>query len=108
MLATVYRGEGRALVALASWAAQRCEISLSIDWQALGLDPASASLHAPAVAGLQPKTTWSPGATIPVEPGRGWFLMLTEHPEPGAGIAYGGFMDPNAYTFIRPSSKRVE
>jgi hypothetical protein len=53
VLATVYVREGRALIALASWAKAPADVRLAIDWNALGLDPAKAQMTAPPIAGFQ-------------------------------------------------------
>lgn len=77
VLATSYVRKGKgALVALASWAPEKTDAKLSIDWKALGLDPSRATLVAPAVPGFQPAATFKPGEAIPVEPGKGWLLRV--------------------------------
>ncbi len=78
VLATVYRRRGKALVALASWAGEKVDCRLAIDFSALGLKASKARLRAPAVAEFQPSATFAPGDPIPVEPGRGWLLVLEE------------------------------
>ena len=78
VLASVYRREGRSFIALGSWAEAETEVRLSIDWQALGLDPARATLYAPPIAGMQPEQRWNPRDPIAVQPRRGWFLVLDE------------------------------
>jgi hypothetical protein len=76
VLATVYVKEGAALVAMASWAAEPVESRLTIDWKALGIDPQKARFSAPSILDFQPGTTFRPDEPIPVEPGRGWILIL--------------------------------
>jgi Family of unknown function (DUF6067) len=76
VLATSYVRRGKTLIALASWAPQSATVKLRIDWKALGLKPGSATLKAPAVAGFQLATEFKPGDAIPVEPGKGWLLIL--------------------------------
>jgi hypothetical protein len=87
--ATVYRKRGKALIALASWAPGKAEVALSVDWKALGLDPATTTLRAPAIEGFQPDAAFAPDAPIPVEPGRGWLLAAESTTEsrrtPAAG-----------------------
>lgn len=78
VLATTYRGNRRALVAIASWAHQPVQASLEIDWKALGLDPAHASIAAPAIENFQPATTFTPGQPIPLEVGKGWLLVIDQ------------------------------
>ena len=58
-------------------------VRLQIDWEALGLDPATQTLTAPAVDHFQRAATFAPGEPIPVEAGKGWVLILkqgSEHP----------------------------
>jgi hypothetical protein len=77
VLATSYVRKGkRTLVSIASWAPQQVNVELHIDWKALGLSPHGATLHAPAVDGFQPEATFAPGQPIPVEPGKGWLLII--------------------------------
>ena len=76
VLATSYVRDGKTLVAIASWAPQKTEVKLSIDWKALGLKSPHATLVAPAVEGFQPAAQFQPGDAIPVEPGKGWLLIL--------------------------------
>jgi hypothetical protein len=78
VLATVYRRETLSFVALGSWATEDTQVNLNIDWKALGLDPARATIYAPPIAGMQTEMQWKPGDLIPVAPKRGWFLVLDE------------------------------
>jgi hypothetical protein len=78
VLATAYVKRGKTLVALASWAAEPVDVKLSVDWRALGLDPAKTSFYAPPVPGFQRATLFLPNETIPVAPTRGWMLILDE------------------------------
>jgi hypothetical protein len=52
------------------------DVKLHVDWQALGLSPHGATLRAPAVRDFQPAATFAPGQPIPVEPGKGWLLIV--------------------------------
>lgn len=83
ILATVYRGKGHSLVAIASWADQTCEVIPKVDWNALGLDPKKAVLHAPPIDGFQSECTKKPGEAFPIGPKTGWFLVLREEDTPG-------------------------
>jgi hypothetical protein len=80
VLATLYRNQGRSLLALGSWAPEGCAITPAVDWPALGLDPARASLYAPPVAGVQMEALFQSGEPIPVAAGRGLLLVLDETP----------------------------
>ena len=79
VLATVYQADGRALIALASWAKDPTEVPLSIDWKALGIDPADATITAPAIANFQDAASFRPGQPIVVQPGRGWLLWVASN-----------------------------
>ncbi len=81
VLATAYVRDGRTLVALATWAKEAVDVRLAIDWKALGLDPAAVRVTAPAIDAFQPARSFAPGEAIPIEPGKGWLLVLS----PGAG-----------------------
>jgi tetratricopeptide (TPR) repeat protein len=78
VLATAYVRDGRTLVAVASWAKDRVDATLAIDWKALGLDPARAKMEAPAIAGFQDARTFAPGQPIPIEVGKGWVIVVRQ------------------------------
>ncbi len=86
VLATTYRKPGKTLIALASWQPNSpkewghtpLNIKLKIDWKALGLDPAKCRLKAPAIEGFQKKASFAPTDTIPINPGKGWLLVVSE------------------------------
>ncbi len=78
VLATVYVRPGKTLISLASWASAPVACQLTINWQALGLDPAKTQLNAPAIEGFQDAHPFHVGDAIPVEPARGWLLILDE------------------------------
>jgi len=77
VLATVYARPGQAMVALASWAKEPVTVRLSIDWAALGIDPAAATIVAPAIQNFQPAMAAAPGGEITIEPGKGWLLVIS-------------------------------
>jgi hypothetical protein len=76
VLVTVYRRNEKALLSIASWAKQPVSCRLVIDWKALGVPETGATLAAPAIEGFQPEARFTPGDAIPVEPGKGWLLIL--------------------------------
>lgn len=76
-LATIYRHTGdRTLISLATWEDGDAKVSLSIDWAALGLDPSTATLHAPAIDGFQTESVWKPGDEITVPKGKGLLIVV--------------------------------
>jgi hypothetical protein len=76
VLATVYRKAGKAMIAIASWADNDTAIKLNIDWKALGIDPAKASITAPGITNFQPATKFAVGSDINVPKGKGWLLVI--------------------------------
>ncbi len=78
VLATVYQGKGRSIVALASWAKEPVDVKLSVNWRALGIDPARASVRAEAIGGVQEGAKFALGQSITVQPGRGWLLIVEQ------------------------------
>jgi Glycoside hydrolase 123, N-terminal domain len=76
VLATSYVRDGRTMVALASWAKEPVNVHLAIDWKALGLNPSTATLEAPAIENFQEARTFTVDQPIPVEPGKGWLIVI--------------------------------
>ena len=74
--ATVYQNQGKALVSIASWAEKSVTVKLNIDWEALGIDANSATITAPAIKDFQEQASFNPGEGIPVEPEKGWLLII--------------------------------
>ncbi len=68
VLATVYQGKHRAMIALGSWATQPVDLKLQVDWHALGIDPATATLEVPEVSTLQYPKSLKVGDPITVPP----------------------------------------
>ena len=76
-LATVYRKKGeKALVSLATWNDTDDVVDLSIDWDALGLDPKKVKLHAPALDLFQDEASWKVGEPITVPKGKGLLILV--------------------------------
>ncbi|MES2378304.1 MAG: glycoside hydrolase domain-containing protein [Bacteroidota bacterium] len=76
VIATIYKKQGKAMIAIASWADGDTSIKLNIDWKALGIDPAKASITAPEINNFQPAKKFTVGQDIPVKKGQGWLLVL--------------------------------
>lgn len=79
VLATIYKKDKNALVSIASWAYNDVNIKLHIDWKALGIDPAKATITAPEVKNFQPAAEFKDGQDIPVAKGKGWMLIIKEN-----------------------------
>ena len=78
VICTVYQKDKKSLIAIASWDKEKTEVKLSIDWKALGISPDKAKLSAIEAKDFQPAATFSPEQKIPVEPGKGWMLVIEE------------------------------
>ena len=76
ILATAYVKKNRVLLALASWAKETVGVRLQIDWDALGLDESKDVLEAPFIQDFQRETRFTPREEIPVEPGKGWLILI--------------------------------
>lgn len=76
VLATVYKKNGKALVSIASWAKADTNVHLMIDWKALGINPATATITAPAIKDFQPAREFKSGDAIPVKKEEGWLLII--------------------------------
>ena len=79
VLATVYKKEESALIALASWAEGPVKCRLNIDWEALGFNPDKTILQAPYIKDFQEAAIFAPTDEIPIEKGKGWLLILKEN-----------------------------
>ncbi|MDD4869932.1 MAG: DUF6067 family protein [Kiritimatiellae bacterium] len=75
VLVTVYRKPGKALIAIATWSLKEENVKLTVDWAALGLDPATVRLRAPTIPKMQDERTFKLDETIPVKVAGGWFLI---------------------------------
>jgi hypothetical protein len=76
VLATVYKKQGKAMIALASWANGDTKIKLTIDWKALGVDPAKAHITAPEIKNFQVAKKLTLDEEINVPKGKGWLLVV--------------------------------
>jgi len=76
ILATVYIKPDKILVAIASWAKNQVNCRLNIDWKQLDLNAAQAVIEAPEIKDFQEKWEFQINDKIPVEPGKGWLLII--------------------------------
>ena len=53
IFASVYANEGKALISVASWAKQTTSVTLTVDWLALGLNPANVRVSLPDIGTVQ-------------------------------------------------------
>ena len=76
VLVTTYVGNGKALLAIASWAPDTVNVPLHINWKALGLDSTRVTITAPAIDSFQVARSFRPGETVAIAPARGWLVEL--------------------------------
>ncbi len=79
VICTVYQKDKSVLIAVASWAKEKTDVKLSINWTALGILPEKAVITAVEAKDIQPAAIFTPDQKIPVEPGKGWMLILKEN-----------------------------
>ena len=78
VLATVYKKKGGCLVSIASWAAAKAAVQVSIDWKKLGLDPAKARISIPTIKNFQQGSNWNLQVPLEIEKGKGIILLIQE------------------------------
>ena len=74
--ATAYIKDGKTLVSIASWAPETVEVKLVIDYRQMGFDPQNIKITAPFVENFQPAREFGRDEPIPVEPTKGWLLII--------------------------------
>jgi hypothetical protein len=78
VMATAYIKEKKMLISVASWATEKKDVQLRIDLRAAGLSPDHAKIIAPAILDFQPAREFRLDESLPVEPGKGWMLVVEE------------------------------
>jgi hypothetical protein len=78
--ATIWKKNGKTLIAIGNYSAKPIRTKLDIDWRALGLDPAACTLYAPPMDNFQPELSFKPDAPIAIAPWRGFALILDATP----------------------------
>jgi hypothetical protein len=78
VLATVYKKNKEALIAIASWAETDTDVKLIVDWKRLGIDPSKATIMAPEIKNFQSAKSFAADDAIPVAKNKGWLLWIKE------------------------------
>jgi hypothetical protein len=78
IIATAYVKDRRMLISMASWAKEKIDVTLNIDFSRAGLRSDRVTVTAPAIEYLQPARSFDVGKAVPVEPAKGWLLILQE------------------------------
>lgn len=78
ILATAYVKKDKVLISMASWAQEKATCRLLIDREALGLRLTNAELMAIQIPDFQESAVFGLEDLIPVEPGKGWLLVISD------------------------------
>jgi hypothetical protein len=73
--ASVYKGKGTSVIALANWSAKDQTVNLVIDWAKLGLDPAKTKILIPAIQDFQPLQNPLSLSRLTIPGGKGLLLV---------------------------------
>jgi len=76
--ATVFIKAGKTLISIASWASKAVLVNIEVIWEALGLLSENVTIEAPEIANFQLGRVFDQGESLPVEPGKGWLLILRD------------------------------
>ncbi len=76
VLATVYLKKGKAMVSVASWNDSDTDVTLTLNWKKLGIDPAKATITVPFINNFQDARVFKVTDKIPVAKNKGWLLFI--------------------------------
>jgi len=74
--ATIYRRNGKALIAIANFGEKPAQCRLTIDWARLGLDPDKVQFTAPEIANYQKAHRFVVGEPVPIDAKKGWLIEV--------------------------------
>jgi hypothetical protein len=74
--ATVYKGHGESIIAVAGWGPQDLQVSLHIDWKALGLNPKRCRVSIPSIPGFQDERTAVSLERLTIPAGKGYLIVI--------------------------------
>lgn len=75
---TTYVNKGKTLLSIGNYSSTKKQVKLNIDWKQLGLNPSSVRMQAPDITDFQKAREFTPTDLIPVDPKRGWLILLSE------------------------------
>ncbi len=74
--ASVYKGENELIISVGNWSAEDIEISLDIDWTALGINPQKVKIFLPPIENFQEKQTKISLDKIVVPGSKGYLILV--------------------------------
>lgn len=75
---TAYVNEGKTLLSIGNYSGEKKQVKLTVDWKQLGLNPATVRMAAPEITDFQEASEFTLDGLIPVDPKRGWLIVLSE------------------------------
>lgn len=78
ILATVYKKKYKTIVSVASWAKKPVNVTLQIDFKALGLCRQKTRLYLPPIPDFQDEAVFSPTDAMLIQPGKGYLISIDE------------------------------
>lgn len=76
--ATVYAKDDSILVSIGNFGTKDKIVSIGVDWKALGMDPETVKITAPAINNFQETATFVAGQKIPVKAKEGWLIVISK------------------------------
>ncbi|MFT5216277.1 MAG: hypothetical protein ACI83H_001398 [Glaciecola sp.] len=73
---TAYVHDDKVLISIGSWSDKNEQVTLNIDWEALGFDKNTVKLSSPEIKDLQPFKTYDINKPVTVEKNQGLILVL--------------------------------
>ncbi|MGL4739013.1 MAG: glycoside hydrolase domain-containing protein [Cellulosilyticaceae bacterium] len=77
ILATAYVKDHQAMIVLASWAEQKQEVKVEIDWKRIGLEKEKATISLPYIRGIQEEKQLDNLDQVKVSPKKGIFMIIS-------------------------------
>lgn len=75
--ATIYKGKGMSVIAVANWSDKDQPAGISVNWSKLGMDPAKATVEIPAVKDFQAGQKVVSLSKMVIPGGRGYLVVVT-------------------------------
>ncbi len=79
VFATAFIKQGKTLIALGSWENKPVNVTLTINWNLLGLNPSKIKIKAPAIENYQKERSFKAGDTFPIEAKSDLLLIISEN-----------------------------
>jgi len=78
--ATLYKGVGQSIIAVAGWGEQDVSCALALDWEKIGIDPAECTVSIPAIPGFQEGRQDVMLASLTIPAGKGFLIVVEKKP----------------------------